>query len=380
MPESPCRSQSAGASLSDLDLFLAAPPGLERIAADEARAAGFRAAQPVPGGVTLKGGWPEVWRAHLELAVPNRVLVRLGSFRALHLAQLDKRARKFAFADTLPQGARVRVEASTRASRIWHAGAAAERVERALVAGIGAVLAPDAALVIKVRIEDDLVTLSLDATGAALHKRGWKIDVAKAPLRETLAAGFLRQAGFDGTGPVVDPMCGSGTLVIEAAAMAAGLQPGRLRGFAFQDLPGFDPDTWAAMRGHPPPPQPEARFFGFDRDDGAIRSSAANAARAGVAGFTAFRRQPVSDLVPPMPEPGLVITNPPWGARIGERKLLFALYGRFGEVLAERFRGWRVALIAPDAGLVKATGLGLEAAGPVVDIGGVKAALWVGAV
>lgn len=364
--------------MSDLDLFLAAPPGLEAVTADEARAAGFRAVASIPGGVTLKGGWPEVWRAHLDLRTPNRVLVRLGSFRALHLAQLDKRARKFPWSETLRPDVPLRVEATTRASRIWHAGAAAQRIERALVEELGATLAPDAPLAIKARIEDDLVTISLDATGEALHKRGYKTDTAKAPLRETLAASFLRQAGFDGTGAVVDPMCGSGTLVIEAAMMAANLAPGRLRGFAFQQLASFDPVAWARLLARPLPPAPEARFFGFDRDDGAIRASLANAGRAGVSGFTAFRRQPVSDLAPPVPAPGLVITNPPWGARIGERKLLFALYGRFGQVLAERFPGWRVAVIAPDAGLVKAMGLGLEAAGPPVDIGGVKASLWRG--
>lgn len=364
--------------MRDLDLFLAAPPGLEPLAADEARAAGFRAVAAVPGGVTLQGGWPDVWRAHLELRIPNRVLIRLGAFRALHLAQLDKRARKFPWAETLRPGTALRVEATSRASKIWHAGAAAERIGRALAEELRARLDPGAGLVVKARIEDDLVTLSLDATGEALHKRGYKTDTAKAPLRETLAAAFLRQAGFDGSQAMVDPMCGSGTLVIEAAAMAAGLLPGSQRRFAFEDLTSFDAAAFTALKARPLPPPPDLRFFGFDRDDGAIRASAANAARAGVAGFTAFRRQPVSDLAPPVPGPGLVITNPPWGARIGERKLLFALYGRFGAVLAAGFRGWRVAVIAPDPGLVKAMGLGLEAAGPPVDIGGVKAQLWCG--
>ncbi len=99
-----------------------------------------------------------------------------------------------------------------------------------------------------------------------------------------------------------------------------------------------------------------------------------------MAGRLALALQAVSDLTPPPGGPGLVITNPPWGARIGQRKPLFALYGAFGRVLAERFAGWRVAILCPDAGLVGATGLGLEAAGPVVDIGGIKARLWVGTV
>lgn len=366
--------------MTELEIFLATVPGLEPPAAGEARARGFREVAAVPGGVTLKGGWPEVWRANLELRLPTRVLVRLGAFRAMHLAQLDKRARKFPWGETFAPGTALKVEAVTRKSRIYHAGAAAQRIERALAEELGAVIAPEAALVVKVRIEDDLVTVSLDTSGEALHKRGHKTEVGKAPLRETLAAGFLRLAGYDGTQSVVDPMCGSGTLVIEAAEMAAGLLPGRGRGFAFEGLASFDPAAFAAMKDRPPPPAPPPRFFGHDRDAGAVRYSAANAARAGVAGVTGFTRQPLSDLAPPDGAPGLVITNPPWGARIGERKLLFALYGTLGKVLSERFPGWKVAVIAPDAGLVKATGLGLEAAGPPVDIGGVKARLWLGAV
>jgi putative N6-adenine-specific DNA methylase len=365
--------------LTDFEIFLVVPPGHEGLAADEARAAGFDGVFVVPGGVTLRGGWPEVWRANLDLRLPGRVLVRLGSFRAPHLAQLDKRARRFPWGDTLRQDVPLRVEASTRASKIWHAGAAQQRVETALREEFGATLAPDAPLTLKARIEDDLVTLSLDTSGEPLHKRGWKQAVAKAPLRETLAAAFLRQAGFDGTQSVIDPMCGSGTLVIEAAQIAAGLAPGRARDFAFQKLASFDPAAWAALLARPVPPRPHALFLGQDRDDGAIRMSQANAQRAGVEGLCRFLRQPISDMSPtPGVAPGLVITNPPWGARIGERKLLFALYATLGRVLAERFADWRVALIAPDAGLVKATGLGLEPSGPPVDIGGIKATLWVG--
>lgn len=365
--------------MDQFDIFLAVSPGHEGLAADEARAAGFADAAPVPGGVTLQGGWPQVWRANLDLRIPTRVLIRLGAFHAAHLAQLDKRARRFPFADTLRPDLPVRVDVTTRASKIWHAKAAQQRIETALREGVGTPIAADAPLTLKVRIEDDLVTLSLDTSGEGLHKRGWKQAVAKAPLRETLAAAFLRQAGFDGSQTVIDPMCGSGTLVLEAAQIAAGMAPGGARGFAFQHLASFDPAAWDRLLARPLPPAPPARFFGQDRDDGAIRMSRANAERAGVAHLTSFARQAISDLSPPPDaKPGLVVTNPPWGARIGERKLLFALYATLGRVLADRFAGWRVALIAPDAGLIKATGLGLEAGGDPVDIGGIKARLWLG--
>jgi putative N6-adenine-specific DNA methylase len=123
-----------------------------------------------------------------------------------------------------------------------------------------------------------------------------------------------------------------------------------------------------------------ARFFGFDRDDGAIRGARGNAERAGVTALCRFERQAVSDLVPPEGmAPGIVLTNPPYGGRIGDRKLLFALYGALGRVLAERFVGWRVGIVTSDRGLAQATGLGLEPVGPV-DHSGTKVWLWHGTV
>jgi putative N6-adenine-specific DNA methylase len=294
---------------------------------------------------------------------------------------LDKRARRFPWGDFLRADVPVRVDASVHASRIWHAGAAAQRIETAVAETLGAPVAAEAPVAIKARIEDDLVTLSLDTSGPGLWQRGWRPEVGKAPLRETLAAAFLRLAGWDGRVPLVDPMCGSGTFPIEGAAMALGLAPGRLRSFAFESFAGFDPQAWAALKGSATPvPEGPVLAWGSDRDDGAIRAATANAARAGVAGRVALTRAAVSDLTPPPGGPGLVIANPPWGARMGQRKPLFALYGAFGRVLAERFGGWRVAILCPDAGLVGATGLGLGAAGPVVDIGGIKVRLWQGRV
>ena len=358
-----------------MQIFLATAPGLEAALVREARAKGFADPRAVPGGVEVSGGWPDVWRANLDLRGAGRVLVRLGSFRAMHLAQLDKRARKFPWGASLRADVPVRVEVTCRKSRIYHARAAAERIERALVEGLGVTLSPEAALVVKVRIEDDLCTISVDSSGAALHIRGHKEYVGKAPMRENLAALFLAECGFDGVEPVIDPMCGSGTFVIEAAEIAAGMQPGRSRRFAFEDLASFDADAWAAMKRDTVPTGP-VRYFGFDRDDGAIRGATANAERAGVSAVTEFRRQAISDLTPPEGPPGLVIVNPPYGARIGNRKLLFSLYGALGKTLSDRFAGWRVGLVTSDGGLAKATGLPWGAPGKAVSFGGLKVTLW----
>ncbi|MCA8881007.1 MAG: class I SAM-dependent RNA methyltransferase [Rhodobacteraceae bacterium] len=358
------------------EIFLAAPPGLETALLDEAAERGFAAAAAVPGGVTVTGGWPEIWRANLELRGASRVLVRIASFMAFHLAQLDKRARKVPWAEFLRPGQAVKVEATCRASKIYHAGAAADRIGAAITDALGPSSSPDAPIRVLARIEDNRVTISLDSSGDPLHRRGHKEAVGKAPMRETLAALFLRQCGYRGGEPVVDPMCGSGTFVIEAAEIASGLLPGRIRRFAFEEFAGFDPAAWQEMRAGgktvPGPPQ----FHGFDRDAGAISAAEANAARAGVADVTAFCCQPIGALAPPGGPPGLVIVNPPYGARIGNKKPLYALYGSFGEVMKTRFSGWRVGLVTSDPALAHATTLPFAETGPPVDHGGIRIRLY----
>ncbi|MEO8652136.1 MAG: THUMP domain-containing protein, partial [Hyphomicrobiaceae bacterium] len=286
------------AKTDHFEIFLATAPGLEAVLYEEVRTLRFRAAKQVPGGVTVNGNWRDAWRANLELRGANKVLARISSFRVSHLDQLERLARGVAWADVLRRDAVFRVEATCKASKIYHSGAAAQRVERAIRDKLGAPISDDAAVTIMVRLENDLCTISVDTSGELLHKRGFKVAVNKAPMRETMAALFLRQCGYVGAEPVVDPMCGSGTFVIEAAEIAAGLKPGRERSFAFEQLATFDAATWAEMRAVPPPTNTGLRFFGSDRDAGAIEMSHANAARAGVADITEFKQHAISDLVP----------------------------------------------------------------------------------
>ena len=295
-----------------MELFIVTAPGLEALLADEARALGLSVTGTIPGGVNVDGDWDSVHVANRHLRGATRVLVRLTAFRAMHLAQLDKRARKLPWAEWLRPDIPVRVDAVCRKSRIYHHKAAAQRIEGAVTDVLGATVSADAALVLKVRIEDDLCTISVDTSGPSLHKRGLKEQVNKAPMRETLAALFLRAAGYTGSEPVFDPMCGSGTFPIEAAEIALSLAPGRARSFAFEQLAGFDgvADTATALV-----KQTNHMFFGSDRDNGAVAMSRANAERAGVADVTEFQHCAISDIVPPCATPGLVIVNPPYGGR-----------------------------------------------------------------
>ena len=358
------------------EIFAVCAPGLEPVLCAEMVEKGFSAPQAVAGGVSFHGHWPDVWRANLELRGAVRILARIGSFMAFHLAQLDKRARKFPWGDVLRPDVPVKVQVTCKASKIYHAKAATQRIEKALVESHGMTLSAEAALVIKVRILDNQVTISLDTSGEALHKRGHKEAVGKAPMRENLAALFLRQMGFDGTQRVVDPMCGSGTFLIEAAEIAADLQPGRSRRFAFEDLASFDAGAFDALRRVPQHHSQSLRFFGSDRDQGAVQMATANAARAGVAEATQFTCHGAAEVRPPDGPPGIVMVNPPYGARVGNKKHLFALYGSFGEVMKAHFSGWRVGLVTSEPPLAKAAGLPWQPKGPPVAHGGLRIWLW----
>jgi putative N6-adenine-specific DNA methylase len=195
-------------------------------------------------------------------------------------------------------------------------------------------------------------------------------------MRETLASLFLRQCGYDGTELVVDPMCGSGTFIIEAAEISAGLKPGRSRRFAFEQLANFDADAWQRMRAAPPIEQPSLRFYGSDRDAGAITMSRANAERAGVSEMTEFEKRAISDVIAPGGSAGLVIVNPPYGERIGDKKGLHSLYRSLGQTLMSRFGGWRVGLITNEALLARATGLPFGPSAAPVSHGGLRVTLF----
>ncbi len=358
------------------EIFMATAPGLEAVLWEEVKSLRFRAAKHVAGGVTVNGNWRDAWRANLEVRGANKVLARVGTFRAFHLTELEKKARGVAWAGVLHKDVAFRVEATCKGSKIYHSGAAAQRIENAIRETLGAKPAEDAPVTVMARIESDLCTISVDTSGELLHRRGFKVAVNKAPMRETMAALFLRQCGYDGKETVVDPMCGSGTFIIEAAEIAAGLKPGRERPFAFEQLATFDAAIWDEMRHSSPASKSELRFYGSDRDAGAVEMSRANAARAGVSDMTDFTQHSISDLVPPPGPPGLVIINPPYGDRIGDKKRLMALYRTMGEMLKSRFAGWRVGLITNETSLARATGLPfLPTTAPVVN-GGIRVTLF----
>ena len=329
----------------------ACAPGLEPLVAAELGKLGIRPDPPATAQVPFAATSRQLYAACLRSSVASRVLVRVARFPARTFAALEREASAVDWAPWTAGGGTFRVVATK--SRLFHTAAVAERLQAA-VGGPGPV--PFVA-----RIDHDHVTISADAGGEPLHRRGWRLEAAKAPLRPTLAAAALRTVGWDGSLPLLDPLCGSGTIAIEAAGIAAGLAPGRLRPFAFESWPSFAPGTWASLQGEvrAAARAPRSPVLAADRDAGACAATAANADRAAVG--VEVRHAPVAAVEPPPGPPGWLVTNPPWGVRTAPATGtdLRDLYATLGQVVREQLTGWGVAVLVADPRLSRCTGLPL---------------------
>lgn len=416
------------------DCFAIAAPGLETLVAHELTTLGVAAAKAVPGGVEFTADAARLASVQLRTRTASRVIVRLAQFRATAFHELERAARQVEWSRILPPGATFRLRVTCKKSRLYHSDAVAERVAAAIVRSVkGATfeqgVQPDddrdepadvigelnpktkhaslsaanaiskgvakavakavaktvakssgpaaeptglPAQLFVVRFDHDECTISADASGELLHRRGYRLAVGRAPLRETLAAAMLIGAEWDAATPLVDPMCGSGTIPIEAAMIARCIAPGLARPFAAERWPETPADAWPDARlaaKREILPNAPAPIVGVDRDEGAIANALANAKRMGVLGDVEFRCAALSALEVPdasatldgdgataVPATtgaprGLLIANPPYGVRVGDSKPLRDLFARFGQVAREKCDGWRVAVLSADRAL-----------------------------
>ena len=353
--------------------FAITAPGLEELTAAELVALGITPLGSEPGGVSFGGTIGTLYRANLHLRTATRVIARVGEFEARHFADLEKKSKQQPWTDFMMPKRAVKLRVTCKKSKLYHSDAVAERISGAITHALGSAPIPatpdddddddDAQLVIA-RILHDRCTISVDSSGPLLHRRGYRLQTAKAPLRETLAAAMLLGSGWKGDAPLLDPMCGAGTIAIEGAMMARRIAPGSRREFAFVRWPRFDGALWQRMleaareRELPRAPAP---IVASDRDAGAITAATANAERAGVAADIAFSRHALSAATPPA-GPGWIVTNPPYGVRVGDKKALRDLYAQLGNVARRSCAGWTVAMLSASAELERQTGLPLAVA------------------
>jgi putative N6-adenine-specific DNA methylase len=373
-----------------MDCLAVCAPGLEALVRAELEALGVRPGRTIRGGVTFTATTRRLYAANVWLRTASRVLVRVAQFRAATFAALERHADEIDWSPWLGDGVRPAFRVASHASRLYHTGAIAERLARSTGGHADAASSASAESsapgsdrgdgapeqLVVVRVARDLVTVSVDASGAHLHRRGWRRTTAKAPLRETLAAAMVTATGWDGAVPLVDPLCGSGTVAVEAALAASGRAPGRSRSFAFEQWPSFEPGTWASVRAdvaradRAAADATVAPIVAADRDAGAVRAARDNAARAGVGDLVEVRQAPIAETLSSLPSPpGWIVTNPPYGARVGGGDLR-DLYATLG-----RAPGWRVGLLAADRALAGHLGRPLAEAFRTTN-GGIPVTFW----
>jgi len=358
--------------------------GLEELLEEELRALGMAGVERQRGAVVFAGGWTAVWRANWRLRTANRVLVELGAWAGADGDALAAGAERavaatrswdgVGAADLFDPRRSFAVRATSSRSQVRDTRWVALRVKDGIVDAQrrrfgqrASVERHDPDVQLRVWLHEDRATLLLDTSGEPLDRRGYRVVSSAAPVREQLAAACVLAAGWDGTGPVVDPMCGSGTLLAEAAAVALGLAPGRLRErWGFETLPGFDPAAWEAVRSEPiPAPGRDAgrplSLHGVDAAPEAIEAATANLERAGLLDRATLTVGDAFAFTPP-PGPGLLLVNPAYGERLAEDA---DQWPRLGDLMKQRYSGWRAVVLAGGASRGKHIGLRPERRIPV---------------
>lgn len=349
------------------DFFIATAPGLEALCLKELLDLPLdaREAAAVPGGVEFKGRVHDCYRANLNLRIANRILMRIHSFKASNFRQLEKRLSGFHWELFLYSGSLPQIRIMARHSRLYHKSAIGDRIKTSIANRLEQTdfleihdTLSSYNQQIYVRVDDDRFTISIDSSGEILHKRGRKKYIAKAPIRETIAAAILKLSGYTDTEPLVDPMCGSGTFSLEAAMTAKKIPAGWFRSFAFMGWPVFKPDQWEYIKreaGLSIIKADNPRIFASDVDENACNMLEKCTVHYGLSDIIKVSTADFFNLTPRelTGQTGLVVINPPYGRRIGTYMESDRLFSAVCDRLIQKYKGWKLALIAPTRHLAK---------------------------
>jgi putative N6-adenine-specific DNA methylase len=361
------------------NLYVIVSPGLEEVCAAELTAIGIAPLRIEKGGIACVGRLRELYLANLWLRTASRVLVRFAECRSRDFPDLYRKTKRLPWGRFINPGTSVTFRVACHGSRLNHSTRVAETLESALNRALGRTTNPvgkDPQLVM-VRIVDDVVTISIDTSGVLLHRRGYRASVTAAPLRETLAAGILMLLDWQGHEALVDPMCGSGSFLLEGALLARRQAPGLNRRFAFMAWPGYRNGLWTllceeAQRGQL---DNDVSVSGYDTDPTAVATARDNCERSGNSDRVRIDQLSLADQ-PVHDGPGLVVCNPPYGKRLEMEGDPKACYRDVGRHLGRSYPGWRMAMLCPDPVLVKATGQPFRQIAEL-DNGGLRVGLFV---
>jgi len=339
--------------------FASCPRGLEELLLQELSSFGGKELKQTPGGIAFSGTWEICYRANLWSRIASRILWRVADFPYKNENDLYAAAKAVDWPQYFAVRKKIRVNVTAQKSPLKSLEFATLKVKDAVCDRFRDKLgsrpdvdraAPDVR--IHVFLEEAKGVLYLDTSGEALFKRGWRMDIADAPLRENLAAGILMMTGWKFDQPLLDPMCGGGTLLSEAAAMARGRAPGAKRAFAFEKLEIFEGKLWERIKSERTVAPVEPRLYGSDTDPEALKAARRNLGAAGVERWVKLEQADVLERAAPEPS-GVMVANPPYGERIGSPEELAALYPKLGDALKKKFAGWNCFFFTADQRMAK---------------------------
>ena len=342
--------------------FATCPRGLELILAGELRLLGAEKVHAVGGGVQFGGEFFLCYRANLESRVASRILWQVSTDRYRDEDDIYHGAYGLPWIDWFDAARTIRVDVSATKSPLTSLNFVTLKVKDAVCDKIRRLTGrrpsvdtrkPD--ISIQGHLTDRDFSLYLDTTGEPLFKRGTRMATGEAPLRENLAAGILRLTGWEPGIPLLDPMCGSGTILLEAALMALDIAPGLGRDFAFEKFKNFDGRRWRELlrrsQARQRPKTPLA-IYGSDLSGDALKAARANLAASGLEKLVSLKQANVLEIARPANE-GIIVTNPPYGVRLGEQQELAKFYPKLGDALKKNFAGWRAYILSADLRLPK---------------------------
>ena len=342
--------------------FATCPRGLEQLLAEELQQLEAENIHAVGGGVEFRGDFPLCYRANLESRIASRILWQVATDHYRSEDDIYRTTYALQWNDWFEPALTIRVNVTATRSPLRSLGFVTLKIKDAVCDKFRRLSGRRPSVDTRrpdVRIQGYLTdrgfTLYLDTTGDPLFKRGKRISVGEAPLRENLAAGVLRLAGWVPGTALLDPMCGSGTFLLEAAQIALDIAPGLGRRFAFEKLKNFAARRWrellqqSAARQKPRGP---LSIYGSDLSGEALQSARANLAAAGLKEVVSLKQANILEISAPAKE-GIIVTNPPYGVRLGELQELAELYPKLGDVLKKKFSGWRAYILSADMRLPK---------------------------
>ncbi len=347
--------------------FATVARGLEPIAAQELERLGAQSVRPDFTGVHFVGDKAMLYRVNLCARTIFRVLVAIREFYCPNADILYREVQKISWDDYLKPHNTLAVNCTGGNQKLNHTHFTALQVKNAIVdqqrlksGNRSSVDAQNPDVLINVHIHQDRCILSLDSSGTSLHRRGYRTAMGTAPLKETLAAALLDMAQWDSSLPFLDPLCGSGTLPIEAGLKALNIAPGLFRKkFAFESFPDFDPELWHELlteAQNSKISELKAPIFGSDRNPAVLAQARSNAERCGIKHQIKFTQTDLSQLKAPA-DCGVLICNPPYGERLGDLQELGALYKTLGDIFKQRFKGWTAFILTGNKELAKKVGL-----------------------